>query len=121
MENKLQARELRIGNYVQHSNGESVAVWMLTGSTINGIDNTDHGGETFKPIPLTETELVKLGATELSIGGFKMERFKLNFLKGYGYWYVTDFETGAYLSKIEFVHEWQNFYFVLQGQELTYK
>lgn len=72
----------------------------------------------FKPIPLTDGWLLRSGAT---VDGHKslFSRFKLLWKSSYKYWYVVDKETNCYLTKIEFVHEWQNFVFVMDGTELT--
>jgi len=49
---------------------------------------------------------------------FFYERFRLIWKEAYKYWYVIDRDTCAYLTKVEFVHEWQNFIFVMDGKEL---
>jgi len=72
-----------------------------------------------KPIPITEDWLLKLGATEEMLGHFLLDRFQLIWKESYNYWYVIDRYNACYYSKVEFVHEWQNLYFALNGSDLT--
>ena len=69
---------------------------------------------------MTEEWLLKLGAEE-NEGCFIHDRFKLQFHDTYKFWYVFDVTLMAYITKVEFVHEWQNVYFALNGEELTVK
>lgn len=71
-------------------------------------------------IPLTERWLIDFGAT-VKDGTALFSRFKLIWKSEYEYWYVVDAENFTYLTKIEFVHEWQNFVFVMDGEELINK
>lgn len=73
------------------------------------------------PIPLTPDWLHKLGAVkELGSVLYSYGRFVLHWKEKYNYWYVTD-KQGNYMTKVEFVHEWQNFVYVMDGNELTIK
>jgi hypothetical protein len=116
----MKASELRIGNYVQSKfysdplQIEMVDLCDVVGFQDNGILDITY----IEPILLTEEMLLATGAKQKSGVDFEIERFKLSFLFAYGYWYVTDIPTKTYLTKIEFVHEWQNFYYVMQGKEL---
>jgi len=75
--------------------------------------------KTIVPIPLTEEWLIKSEAINLKKGVFELDRFVLLWRKEYNFWYVVDNLSQQYYTKLEFVHEWQNFYFVMQGKELT--
>ena len=108
----MKTEELRIGNWVV-SNSCSVHFQIENGWQI------DEGDELF-PIPLTEEWLLKLGAEE-NEGCFIHDRFKLQHHDVYKFWYVFDVTLMAYITKVEFVHEWQNVYFALNGEELTVK
>ncbi len=46
------------------------------------------------------------------------DRFLFIWKEQYKYWYVISAHHKEYLTKIEFVHEYQNFIFTLTGQEL---
>jgi len=79
-----------------------------------------------EPIPLTEEWLLKLRSRESLPVNYKniyimLDRFLLTYQASYGFWYVYDFscEEMLYITKVEFVHEWQNVYFALNGEELT--
>lgn len=72
-----------------------------------------------QPIPLTEELLLKCGSISTVKGFHYHDRFSLRWVEAYKYWYVTDMETGCYITKVEFLHEWQNTWYVLQGEELN--
>lgn len=114
----LQAKDLRIGNLVYYVKDivridvSDLAVFKLY---------EKNGEETYyRPIPLTEEWLLKSDC-EKNDEGFICDRFILTWNAVYKFWYVREDQLGAYLTKLEYVHEWQNFYFILQGEELTLK
>jgi len=78
-----------------------------------------------EPILLTEEWLDKFSHCALTEktkkGLIVVDRFKLIWKPEYNYWYVLDFMNDTYITKVEFVHEWQNVYFSLNGKELTIK
>ena len=124
----MKANELRIGNYHYYhifDKFNDPQEW----DDICQIDAEDliylskQQGERdpdYRPIPITEEWLLKLGAEE-NEGCFIHDRFTLQHHDVYKFWYVFDVTLMAYITKVEFVHEWQNVYFVLNGQELTFK
>jgi hypothetical protein len=82
----------------------------------------------FQPIPLSEEWLLKLHneeevekskrfPNEIYIG----DRFLFIWKEAYKYWYVITQKHHEYLTKIEFVHEYQNFIYTLTGNELEVK
>lgn len=75
-----------------------------------------------KPIPLTVELLLKLGNTERSLRFstefYVYDRFLFIWKKEYKYWYVVTMDQKEYLTKIEFVHEYQNFILALTGEEI---
>lgn len=125
---KVEANELRIGSLVtlaHKSNSPIVTVITFYESGIHYGMGKTHPFNLLLPIPLTEEWLTKSGGIKTSKNNpmtpyqFVVERFILVYFASYKYWYVTDNDTGTYLTKIEFVHEWQNFYKAMQGVELT--
>jgi len=124
---KLQASELRIGNLVKHD-GKIGAVCVIYEDAINFTDETSLVGwytlefdsETeLKPIPLTEDWLLRMG-----------------FKKEYEYYTFPGTETilldpnlkcfttgddncSVFFKTPEYVHQLQNLYFALTGEELT--
>ena len=103
----MKATELRIGNLVLENETQQVGQVDLV---IIGIIERELN-HTYKPIPLTEEWL---------------ERFNWNPPKDIGVsfsltTYEIHFVAGNYYKKIEYVHQLQNLYFALTGEELTIK
>lgn len=121
--------ELRIGNHIQRPNGTVLTVYELEirtqkTSSINDITFDNRCiDDFFHPIPLTEEWLLKFhpNALDLSNQIFRVGRFKLIWKFAYNYWYIVDDITGCYMTKLDFVHEWQNFWHIMNGEELTLK
>ena len=107
------ANELRIGNLVYEQYDSPYTIETITPGWIQISDNYeeyDSEIESLRPIPLTEEWLSKFGVSKVMSENIF-----------YKYWYVQDINTLTYLTKVEFVHEWQNFVFVMNGQELELK
>mgnify|MGYP000899231752 CR=1 FL=1 len=132
----MKANELRIGNYAIFGNNAN-----STTEEIVAINNTDWFGEgkkywletknlegellnDFQPIPLTEEWLLKLGFERTynsqfrlkydlpcDFIGFDISKTEEKSMEGFRYF-------GHYI-KIKYVHQLQNLYFALTGQELT--
>lgn len=127
MTTTIKPQELRIGNLVADSDGNIVEVESIDASGINiGFDNSDPTYSSpdltfdqIKPIPLTEEWLVRFGAEKVKENVIVYGRFKLVWKSNYNYWYVLYLNTQTYLTKLDTVHEWQNFIFVMDGHELT--
>jgi hypothetical protein len=109
----MKANELRIGNYILNENGNVV---LLCKSRFRVMIK---GNINYQPIPLTEEWLLR----------FWFERSGLYFVKSQVYIYdeygLTDtgFEYRFNYTQIKlmYVHELQNLYFALTGEELTFK
>jgi len=108
----MKASELRIGNIVYFNDND---VHTITGRDILDLDLYPLD-DSFTPIPLSEQWLVKFGFEEV-------ERY------GKGVWMVHDFILIFYPDecllcdcdidvKIKHVHQLQNLYFALTGEEL---
>ena len=115
----MKANELRIGNYVYDD-------YLKKNKQINGIfDNeiwlSEIGEDEFdqrsiidsiNPIPLTEEWLLKFGFKNLSVGLFELIHnnligYRLSIEGQYGY------------EEIKYIHQLQNLYYALIGEELT--
>lgn len=124
----IKATELRIGNYITYQ-GEQITV---EGVSVSGYLYHSKGqfdgsiGSAyvpFKPIPLTEEWLVKFGFEKtrdynLSTKPKMYKIFKLSLrlmANEYTFCYENSFR------KIEYVHQLQNLYFALTGEELILK
>ena len=117
----MKASELRIGNWASEEN-ESEEYFELQIINYNWIKDHD----AFEPIPLTEEWLVKFGFEYCSESeGFQMKGFHVenrefdkyssNIKKDeFGIWFIN-----SCLVDLKHVHQLQNLYFALTGEELT--
>lgn len=123
----MDARELRIGNYVDFEYGEENRTFGFL-TTIEGADDLlgiENGNLKAQPIPLTEEWLLKLGfekygKTKLyknTKGRVSVTLTSNQFGKfsGSSDFLLNDF----YYIPIKHVHQLQNLYFALTGEELT--
>jgi hypothetical protein len=128
----LSASELRIGNWVHIYNSSinndmrvtDIHEWKIC----CGLVDAEFEKDEIQPIPLTEEWLLKFHSEEeiKKSGRFPNEitiydRFIFIWKEEYKYWYVVTAYHKEYLTKIEFVHEYQNFIFALTGEELIIK
>ena len=120
--------ELRIGNWV---NSELFGDYKII-----GISNFSENNALFwksynyypkacsidslKGIHITEEWMVKAGAMKIHevLDIFELDRFELYQFYTHGFWKVVDKENKTYITKVSYVHELQNMYFVLNGEEL---
>ena len=107
----MKPNELRIGNLVYDSTMNTTVVESII---------PEHG-RVRHPIPLTEKWLVRFGFDSLGkfgygIGQFRLE-FSKNLAKDHGVEFV--FWIDRSIIPIKSVHQLQNLYFALTGEELT--
>ena len=130
----MKAQELRIGNFVNYIEkiyeGQKDQVVKIIAITQNYLkDDTNKNTivsevEAYKPIPLTEERLLKFGAKEQIIdecGGKNRKDVKALFLKyqkGLNLMFI-DGKMFYGSLEIKHVHQLQNLYFALTGEELT--
>jgi len=128
----MSANELKIGNLVDLGNRIAKVIEINhlacvvvdleeTQDTIEDYDRT-------KPIPLTEEWLIKFGfSREVKVGSemgtdgveFRVYHFDvLTFNTNHGWWYKVQRIND---TPLEYVHQLQNFYFAITGEELTFK
>jgi hypothetical protein len=113
----MKSTELRIGNWVEHNQPKRGYYTTVQESTFSV--NVE---KLFKPIPLTEEWLLKFGFNEV---------FMVDGVWGHGidgFIYVNSgqirFKGKAVLlneNQLQHVHQLQNLYFDLTGEELTIK
>lgn len=125
----MEANELRIGNFVLFSNdGTIFTVGSIEekGFTVQNEEETTWiESEEFEPIPLTEEWLLKFGFKlnmnwfnwnaaigENEIGDFKLA---LRYTDDFGWFYQSR------CTPLKYVHQLQNLYFAITGEELIYK
>jgi len=109
----MNVSELRVGNYVMHE--PTIDDWSEIRIKVGTIIQCEISPDSFEPILLTEEWLKRCNFNFEKLG------FK-NLSASYG---ITSnefhFHIGNYAKKINYVHQLQNLYFVLTGEELTIK
>jgi len=111
--NVMKSTELRIGNIIT-SKSSTIPFEVTEDDFCYIIDNPEH----YLPVALTDEWLVKFGAI------YKFERFvysRFQIIKHLNRWHITDLNSNCYFTAINFVHEWQNFVFIMDEEELTIK
>lgn len=128
----MNPNELRIGSKVYY-NGTHKEVGTVTGVVVyfdgsclvnlNGRANGLYKIEELSPIPITEEILLKCGFEKVRYE--KYAHNKLNKLRAYPHVMKNGFGAyimGAYtLPNIKYLHQLQNLYFALTGEELNIK
>jgi hypothetical protein len=120
----VKANELRIGNFLQGEKGIDVVseINMDSYASTTGIRTFLQNA---KPIPLSEDWIKKLGFTKSAprvsriiswheeTSEFYIRRVRSNFelLR-------DNYDGSVYIKRIQFVHQLQNLYFALTGNEL---
>ena len=126
----MKANELRIGNILMFTDSPAKREWIIRGQDIAYAEkDPDWLNLFFDPIPLTPEWLERLGFKESGVygrndsykspcGHYFMEK---KHIKEYADYSLKDYNTGQFINsfEIKYVHELQNLYFALTGQELT--
>jgi hypothetical protein len=120
----MKASELRIGNLVAYE--PTIDDWEEIIVKCGNIIQCEISPDSFTPIPLTEEWLLKFGfkkqldksfaKNDFSI--FLDKRFKTNLFLQEN---QEDFKWFSYELKVEYIHQLQNLYFALTGEELNFK
>jgi len=117
----MEATEIIIGKWYRRTHGKGFTDCEMTLELMARIfSDEDIAFNDFSGMPLTEELLLKCGATKSNSvkESLLYSRFRLFWKKSYNYWYVVDSTTNVYMTKIEFLHEWQNFVNIMDGHEL---
>jgi len=109
----MDANELRIGNYIKPIG--DFPVWKVTSRDFEYIENNT---KDYEPIPLTEKWLINFGFVKQMGCMFTNKITIRNGIKGKYQLRVSD---GLDFVFIKHVHQLQNLYFALTGEELTLK
>jgi hypothetical protein len=115
----MKANELRIGNWI-YSKTYSKEIQM---KSFFGLCNVEASPDLFKPIPLTEEWLLKLGCIEVYENAFQDVdlTFIVEFKENKFIVYLICPMPWIELEHIKYVHQLQNLYFALTGEELIIK
>lgn len=119
----MTANELRLGNYVLR-NGflkENQETFNKIVVSHNDITACVVASESFQPIPLTEEWLFKLGFYKSFGYGFLKKDLLGNLFYSVETKEYFMFQYKELRIKLESVHQLQNLYFALTGEELTFK
>ena len=119
----MEANELRLGNLIL-LDGVIIEVSIID---LRVLDNPmmTKATDKFKPIPLTEEWLIKFGFRP-NKHGYIFDTFRVkNWVTGFFYGYIPVFLDGEEEDiedvQIKYVHQLQNLYFALTGEELKIK
>lgn len=114
----IKANELRIGNILKHKRGES---FVVTGSIL-AIMDLKNDLSAILPIYLSEEILLKLGFISHKRKGI-CQKYVLFVLGDFSYNTLSDkfyiLDRGDWFIQPKYVHQLQNLYFALTGQELN--
>mgnify|MGYP000976602942 CR=1 FL=1 len=108
----MKASELRIGNLVLDAFGDICDIDFIRICNVEKMK--------LQPIPITEEWLLKFGFRK---DGMYYENAHLQLSKiisknGYDC-YCTDLDFSVFMTELEHIHQLQNLYFALTGEELT--
>jgi hypothetical protein len=145
----METNELRIGNYVYYEHTTHVVSgvhgnivyswWVKDGKPVIEYEAKDSSGtqvenpymdvvSQYEPIPLTEEWLEKLGLTKSTLDNdFEPNEPKwYSWIKGAFNLEIQEnseiwFEVYSHYIHVKWVHQLQNLYFALTGEELTLK
>ena len=125
----MEVNELRVGNFVWEEYG---GLYEVININSEGFGYVDLRKPTFKcigryeigsvkPIPLTKEWLLKLGIQYSDFEGlFQIGGYDIDAKDGsYCHFYFNEY--GDWYKEIEYVHQLQNLYFALTGEELKLK
>lgn len=120
MSEKVKVSELRIGNYILDTSPYTDKIVYVDGWFINYVSEQPSRAEYIHGIPLSEEWLLRFGLTP-GMGGWNHSTEQEPFI-------IKEFETGVYyytgdegykLGKgIRYVHQLQNLYHAITGEEL---
>jgi hypothetical protein len=113
----MKASELRIGNWIAHE--PTIDDWEEIIVRPGTIIQCEISPDSFMPIPLTEEWLLKFGF-EWKNFALRNGKFTVRFQK-YFYVYLSFEGVSPIQINLEYVHQLQNLYFALTGEELVVK
>ena|ERR1700760_107773 len=131
----MNERELRIGNFIRYEGKGTFSVRMVSYNDIEGVWSDDGAvssendvPEKFAGIPIDEAWLKRLGFVDGKIHRFqfdmRVQPFRTETQGVFpGEWEVTllDSIPHSLHKRIHFIHQLQNLFFALTGEELTIK
>lgn len=119
----IKPNELRIGNFILDEDGDVMEVTQISNMTVQHPKGLYSIISTIKPIPLTEEWLLKFGF-EIVVKNAEKNNILLHYHrinKTYDFLLNEPHSNKYNTTKLEYVHQLQNLYFALTGEELTTK
>ena len=111
----MKAAELRIGNWIQSSSNKEYQINLSWYECCkDSTEGRDIQLDTF-PIPLTEEWLIKFGFDGQDYNLFTIELSRNQFMM------LKDEWLNVISNNCKYVHQLQNLYFAITGEELTIK
>lgn len=115
----MNSNELRIGNWYINGNDEPEQATELFRQYVKGMEFV-LPWPSVEGVPLTEEWLVRFGFSVNGVKEWYLKSYEFAWLPGSGDWYYMC--EGAFASSgMKYVHQLQNLYFDLSGEELTIK
>jgi len=113
----MEANELRIGNYVycNFTTNQPDKIYKINCVDFDIINTKDGNMENYKPIPLTEDILLECGF-EFDGLFYSKGKFVLGNIDNY---YFLCIDRSTPFKHFQYIHQLQNLYFALTGNELT--
>ncbi|WP_159479780.1 hypothetical protein [Chryseobacterium sp. 18068] len=119
----MEANELRIGNYANHSELGIVEIIAVGRDYIYCVYNGETFYESigrFSPIPLSEEWMLKFDFDPTANNLFYHKNIQIEKQKNtFNLRFVNPDFTTSSLRRIKYVHQLQNLFFALKGKELT--
>lgn len=130
----MEAKNFRIGNWISTEKGDK-QVESIDETGIIDVETIDHDGfyyYNYQPIPISPEWLKRFGFVKDNNGNYwiDLQTHYLELMPSNGYWYPVyaqvpemshEDEQRVSTNRIEFVHELQNLFFALTGNELEMK
>ena len=118
----MKAAELRIGNWIQSSSNKEYQINLSWYECCkDSTEGRDIQLDTF-PIPLTEEWLIKFGFDRIIEDDKGNEYCNILYsLNGIDIWFYDEWKYFDLKQSIKSVHQLQNLYLALTGEELTIK
>lgn len=122
----MNATEVRLGNWINKKYkdyGTDQFYWSNAQVISNDIEGITVYPDNYKAIPLTEEWLVKMGFDGNPNNGYVKNFIELGYIVQDEYFEFEYFRQGisSLIVQVKYVHQLQNLYFALTGQELTIK
>ena len=117
----MKSNELRIGNWVeQPNNGVTRVTAILNDLQIK--TETGYVDKYCMPIPLTEEWLLKFGfELDIEDGGYQKGKYKVSVSDEGCLFFIYIGYYPEEIAEFKYVHQLQNLYFALTGEELELK